>query len=72
MVLGAAVALYPTVLPSSGNRAYDLTIFDAASGPETLRLALYWWIPGVAIAITYIVFVYRLFKGKATAGGYGH
>jgi cytochrome bd ubiquinol oxidase subunit II len=72
MVVGAAVALYPTVLPASGNPQNSLTIYDAAASEASLRLGLYWWIPGVAIAITYFVFVYRMFRGKTrTAGGYG-
>jgi len=66
MVVGAAVGLYPTVLPASGNPQYSLTIYDAAASPESLRLGLYWWFPGIAIAITYFVFVYRMFRGKAS------
>jgi cytochrome bd ubiquinol oxidase subunit II len=72
MVGGAAVALYPTVLPASGNPQYSLTIYEAAAAPESLRLALYWWLPGIAVAITYFIFMYRMFRGKATASnGYG-
>jgi cytochrome bd ubiquinol oxidase subunit II len=73
MVVGAAVGLYPAVLPASGNPQNTLTIYDAAAPPASLRLALYWWIPGIAIAITYFVFMYRMFRGKAAASGrYGH
>jgi cytochrome d ubiquinol oxidase subunit II len=72
MVVGAAVGLYPTVLPATGDARYSLTIYEAAASGESLRLGLYWWIPGIAIAITYFVFVYRMFRGKARAsGGYG-
>ena len=72
MVIGAAVALYPTVLPASGDPQFSLTIYDAAAGGASLRLALYWWLPGIAVAIAYFVFVYRMFRGKAAATGYGH
>jgi cytochrome d ubiquinol oxidase subunit II len=73
MVVGAAVALYPTVLPASGNPQYSLTIYDAAASPMSLRLGLYWWLPGIAIAIAYFVFIYRMFRGKTAAEGrYGH
>ncbi len=72
MVLGAAVGLYPNVLPASGNPQFSLTIYDAAASPDSLRLGLFWWIPGIAIAITYSVFVYRMFRGKARPShGYG-
>lgn len=73
MVLGAAVGLYPVVLPASENPQYSLSIYDAAASPESLRLALYWWIPGIAIAITYFVLVYRMFRGRVSSlSGYGH
>ncbi|HVZ16844.1 MAG TPA: cytochrome d ubiquinol oxidase subunit II, partial [Terriglobales bacterium] len=73
MVVGAAVALYPTVLPSSGDPQNAITIYNAVSGPDSLRQALYWWIPGMVIAISYFVFVYRMFRGKASLkSGYGH
>ena len=73
ILLGAAVALYPVVLPASGDRAFNLTIYQAASSPQSLRLALYWWLPGIAVAIAYFVFLYRMFRGKVTtASGYGH
>ncbi len=67
MVVGAAVGLYPTVLPSSGDPRASLSIYDAGASPESLRLGLHWWLPGIAIAITYFVFVYRMFRGKASA-----
>ncbi len=67
MIAGAAVALYPMVLPASGNPQYSLTIYNAQASPASLRLALYWWLPGIAIAIAYFVFIYRLFRGKAAA-----
>jgi cytochrome bd ubiquinol oxidase subunit II len=72
MIVGAAVGLYPTLLPASGNPQYSLTIADAAASADSLRLGLYWWIPGIAIAVTYFVFVYGVFRGKTKAsGGYG-
>ena len=72
LVIGAAVALYPTVLPASGDPANNLTIYDVSAGPASQRLAVYWWLPGIAIAIAYFVFIYRMFRGKAGAsGGYG-
>jgi cytochrome d ubiquinol oxidase subunit II len=72
IVIGAAVGLYPTVLPASGDPQHSLTIYNAAAPPESLRLALYWWIPGIAVAIAYFVFVYRMFRGKAAIGTYEH
>jgi len=70
IIAGAAVGLHPNVLPASGDPQYSLTIYDAAASPDSLRLGLYWWLPGIAIAIAYFVFVYRMFAGKARAGDY--
>jgi cytochrome d ubiquinol oxidase subunit II len=73
MLGGAAFALYPNVLPASSGPAYNLTIYNAASGPYSLKWGLLWWSFGMLIAIGYFVFIYRMFKGKVSlAEGEGH
>ncbi|HVO64427.1 MAG TPA: cytochrome d ubiquinol oxidase subunit II [Terriglobales bacterium] len=72
MLAGAAVALYPNVLPATTSPANSLTISNAATGAHVLRVGLYWWIPGIAIAIGYFVLVYRTFAGYETMSGAGH
>ncbi|MBV8891989.1 MAG: cytochrome d ubiquinol oxidase subunit II [Acidobacteria bacterium] len=67
MLAGAAVGLYPTVLPAS-NGVDSLTIESAATSAYLLKIGLYWWLPGIALAITYFVFVYTTFEGKVGAG----
>lgn len=71
MLGGAAFALYPTLLPSSGDPLNAITIANAAAGPESLRAGLTWWTAGMLIAVGYFVFVYRMFAGKVRAGGGG-
>ncbi len=71
MLAGAAFALYPNVLPASGNPAYSLTVHNTAAGLYSLRLGLAWWVPGMAIAIAYFVLVYRVFRGKVRLDGSG-
>ncbi len=66
MLAGAAIALYPNVLPASTDPRNSLTIENAASGAHVLQVGLYWWLPGIAIAIGYFVFIYRMFRGKVT------
>ncbi len=63
MLVGAAFALYPVVLPAR-NPAYDLTIYNTAAGHHGLVVGLAWWILGMILALGYFVFVYRMFKGK--------
>jgi cytochrome d ubiquinol oxidase subunit II len=73
MLCGAAVALYPSLLPSSNGAAGDITIYNAASGHYALSVGLIWWGIGMALAIGYFIFVYRMFRGKVTSeAGAGH
>ena len=74
MLVGAAVALYPRLLPSTTGNAYDITIANALSGPHTLHAGLIWWAVGMCMALLYFVIVYRMFRGKVSLGegGYGH
>jgi cytochrome d ubiquinol oxidase subunit II len=72
MLTGAAVALYPRLLPSTGDPSRDITIRKAISGPHTLRVGLAWWGVGMCLALMYFLIVYRMFRGKITeGGGYG-
>jgi cytochrome d ubiquinol oxidase subunit II len=74
MLVGAAVALYPRLLPSSNDPSRDITIEKALSGPHTLHVGLIWWAFGMCLALMYFIVVYRMFRGKVTleSGGYGH
>lgn len=72
MLCGAAFALYPVLLPSSGDPALSLTIWNAAAGPSSLAIGLIWWSIGMAIAIGYFVLIYTMFRGKVDAGPGGH
>jgi cytochrome bd ubiquinol oxidase subunit II len=40
MLVGAAIALYPRLLPSSSDSSRDITILKALSGPHTLRVGV--------------------------------
>jgi cytochrome bd ubiquinol oxidase subunit II len=64
MLAGACWALYPTLLPATTGPENDITLSRAISGPHTLAVGLVWWTFGMALAISYVVFVYSRFKGK--------
>ena len=73
MLVGAAVGLYPTLLPSSSDPSRDITIGRALTGPHSLHVGLVWWSVGMTIALIYFITSYRLFRGKVSAeAGYGH
>jgi cytochrome d ubiquinol oxidase subunit II len=72
-IAGAAFALYPVVLPASGDPAYSLTIDNTKTGAYSLRVGLVWWTVGMTLAVGYFALIYRLFRGKVPAdaeGGY--
>ena len=64
MLVGAAFALYPVVLPASTNPAYNLTIYNTAAGRHGLTVGFTWWIMGMVLALGYFVFLFRMFRGK--------
>jgi cytochrome d ubiquinol oxidase subunit II len=67
MLVGAAFALYPVVLPAR-DRQYDLTIASTSAGVHGLSVGLIWWTLGAILALAYFAFVYRMFRGKVQVG----
>jgi cytochrome d ubiquinol oxidase subunit II len=67
MLVGAAFALYPVVLPARDHQ-YDLTIYNTAASSHGLSVGLVWWTFGAVLAVAYFVFVYRMFRGKVQLG----
>jgi len=72
MLVGAAFALYPVVLPASTDPAHSLTIHNTAAGHHGLGVGIAWWIIGMTLAFGYFFFVYRMFRGKVRLGGEGY
>jgi cytochrome d ubiquinol oxidase subunit II len=72
MLSGAAVAMYPMLLPATAGSANSITIYNAAAGEDSLVIGLRWWTFGMLIALGYFIFVYRMFRGKVEAGPSGH
>jgi cytochrome bd ubiquinol oxidase subunit II len=67
MLVGAAFALYPVVLPAR-NRQFNLTIYNSAAASHGLGVGLVWWTLGAVLAVAYFVFIYRMFRGKVQLG----
>jgi cytochrome bd ubiquinol oxidase subunit II len=64
MLVGAAYALYPNVLPASTGVERSLTIYNTAAGAHGLSVGFVWWTLGMLLAAGYFVFIYRMFRGK--------
>ncbi len=67
MLVGAAAGVYPNLLTSTTDPALNVTVYNAHAGHYALSVGLIWWSLGMAIAVGYFVFVYRMFRGKVTA-----
>jgi cytochrome bd ubiquinol oxidase subunit II len=72
MLVGAAFALYPVVLPASTDPALNLTIYNTAAGQHGLTVGLTWWILGLILALGYFTLLFRMFKGKVRLEGEGY
>jgi cytochrome d ubiquinol oxidase subunit II len=74
MLVGAAVGLFPVLLPTVGIQGHDITIDRAISDPHTQQVGLIWWSLGICLALMYSVIVYWHFRGKVPTDpeGYGH
>jgi cytochrome d ubiquinol oxidase subunit II len=72
MLVGAAFALYPVVLPASTDPAYSLTIYNTAAGHHGLTVGITWWTIGMVLALGYFTFLFRMFRGKVRLEGEGY
>jgi cytochrome d ubiquinol oxidase subunit II len=64
LLFSAAIGLYPNLLVSSIDRAYNLTIFNAASQANTLTVMLIIAVIGIPFVLLYTAGVYYIFRGK--------
>ncbi len=51
MLVGAAFALYPMVLPASTDPSYSLTIYNTAAGAHGLSVGFVWWSIGMILRL---------------------
>jgi cytochrome d ubiquinol oxidase subunit II len=62
-----AGALYPLILPSTIDAQYSLDVVKGANDAHGLAIGLVWWIPAILLALGYFTYLFRSFRGKATA-----
>jgi cytochrome d ubiquinol oxidase subunit II len=72
LMLMTAGVLYPVMLASTVDPSFDLDAQEASSGPHGLTFGLAWWVPAAALAVLYMVTVYRSMRGKVRAEAGGH
>ena len=64
MLTSVAFGVSPNVLLSNSPPDLSLTIHNAASADHGLIVGLCWFVPGMALAMGYSLFVYRHFAGR--------
>ncbi len=70
LLVATAAAEYPVILRSTINERYDVTAPAAATGHHGLAWGLTWWLPALALAVGYFVYLFRSFAGKVRAPHY--
>jgi cytochrome d ubiquinol oxidase subunit II len=64
MLAATAFGLFPHVLPSSGDPARSLTVYNTITHEYGLAVGIIWWTVGIFLAAWYFVFLFRSFRGK--------
>lgn len=66
------MALFPNLVVSSIDPAYNLTIYNAASSPKTLGITALIALIGMPLVLTYTFIVYWIFRGKVKLGEFSY
>ncbi len=64
LLILVALELYPVMIMSTVDPAYDITVYNAASSENSLRIMLNITAIGAPLVIFYTIFVYKTFWGK--------
>jgi cytochrome d ubiquinol oxidase subunit II len=64
LLISGAIGLFPNLLISTTDPAFNLTIYNAASAPNTLTVMLIIALIGMPIVLLYTSGVYYFFRGK--------
>jgi cytochrome d ubiquinol oxidase subunit II len=71
ILAASAASVYPVMLKSTLDPAFNLTALNASVGEHGLRTGLVWWLVGFPLAIGYLVFLFRFHRGKVKAAAEG-
>lgn len=73
MLAATALGLFPTLLSSTLDPAFDLNTSNASAGPLSLQVGLGWWVLAMILTIGYFIYLFRSFRGKVNLKeDYGH
>jgi cytochrome d ubiquinol oxidase subunit II len=72
LLISGGVGLYPNLIISTIDPAYNLTIFNAASAENTLVITLIFAAIGIPFVLAYTTGVYYIFRGKTVVDSHGY
>jgi cytochrome bd ubiquinol oxidase subunit II len=72
LIISGAIGIYPNLLISTTDPAYNLTVANAASADNTLMVCLIVALIGMPFVLLYTTGVYWFFRGKATVDSDGY
>ena len=72
LVISGAVGMFPNLIVSTTDPAYNLTIYNAASADNTLAVCLIVAVIGMPFVLAYTAGVYYFFRGKTTVDSHGY
>jgi cytochrome d ubiquinol oxidase subunit II len=72
LLISGGVGLYPNLIISTTDPAYNLTIFNAASADNTLVVTLIVALIGMPFVLLYTTGVYYIFRGKTVVQHEGY
>ena len=72
LLISGAIGMFPNLLISTIDPAYNLTIFNAASAPNTLTVMLVIALIGMPLVLLYTTGVYYFFRGKTVVEPRGY
>jgi cytochrome d ubiquinol oxidase subunit II len=70
--VSASAGIFPNLLISTTDQAFNLTIYNAASNDNTLTVMLIIALIGMPFALLYTVGVYYFFRGKTVVEPTGY
>lgn len=71
LILSAGLAIFPNALPARV-AGRELTVAAAAADTGTLGVMLCWWLPALALAVSYSYFIYARMPKKFALDETGH
>jgi cytochrome d ubiquinol oxidase subunit II len=69
IIATGAASMFPVMLQSTLQPENSLTAYSVAASRSTLLIASVWWPMGLGLAISYSVFISRLYTGKVSVEG---